>query len=191
MAETAELVGELLLGLVLEGVGVDRVEAQAQLVAELLHRVHVLVLVPGEMQRDGRRRAGQPLDRGAVFQLVEHVARLADAGEPGEARAAGADTPARDGDAEARHGLGDRLDVGAAPRQLPSERVIVFLERRQRLGVLLGDVGRGDAIGPGHGGFSHYRLNETAFPASTFRMLPVDFGASVQKNFTAAAMSSG
>jgi hypothetical protein len=196
MRQAAELVGMLLVGLVLESVGIDRVEAEAELVAELLHRMHVLVLVPGEMQRDGRRRPGQLLDRGAVLELVEHVARLADAGEAGEARAAGADAPARNRDAEAGDRLGDGLDVGAGAPQLAAQRLIILVQRRQDLGVLLGDIARGDAVGPGHGGFlpevaSCYRLNETALPASTFRMLPVDFGASVQKNFTAAAMSSG
>ena len=82
-------------------------------------------LVPRNMQRDGGRGARQLLDDGAILDLVEDVARLAAAGKAREARAAGADAPGGDGDAERRDLVADRVDVDAAPVELLAERVVV------------------------------------------------------------------
>jgi hypothetical protein len=93
VGEGAELVGMRLTGRVRKGVRVHRVEAQAERRALLLQGPKIGDLVPGDMERHGRRRPRQLLDDGAVFKLVEYVARLAGAGETGEARAASADAP--------------------------------------------------------------------------------------------------
>ena len=149
MGQRAELVGERLARLVLERVGVDRVEAEAQRLGALGEFAVVADLVPGEMRRAGRRRARELVDRRAILELVENVARLAGAGKAGEARAAGADAPGRDGDGEGGDLRRDRLDVEAAPRQLPAERAVIVLERGGALRVLLGDQRIGNAIGHG------------------------------------------
>ncbi len=70
-----------------------RVEGEAKTVRLLPQAAHILHLVPRNVERDGRRQARQLVDDGAVVQLVEDVARLAAAGKPGKARAAGADAP--------------------------------------------------------------------------------------------------
>ena len=112
--EAAELVGERLAGRILKGVGVHRVEAEAARLGVVDQLGRIVVAVPGDVQRDARRRAGQLMDDGAIVELVEDVARLADAGEAGEARAAGADAPGRHGDREGG-GLGlDLVDVDVA-----------------------------------------------------------------------------
>ncbi len=69
------------------------------------------------------------MDHTAIVELLQHVARLADAGEAREARAAGADAPGRDGDVEGGDLLGDAVDVDAAARQLLAQRRIVGGER--------------------------------------------------------------
>ena len=100
VGERAELVGQRLARLVLERVGVDGVEAEAQRLRALGQLAVIGDLVPGKMRRAGRRQAGQLLDGRAILELVEYAARLAGAGKAGEARAARADAPGRDGDAE-------------------------------------------------------------------------------------------
>ena len=117
MAERPELVGKLLAGRILEGVGVHRVEAKAQRFRLLLQLGGVGDPVPGDMQGDARRSAGQAVDDGAVVQLVEDVARLALAREAGEARAAGADAPGGDGDGERGGARFDHGNIGAAAGQ--------------------------------------------------------------------------
>ena len=175
VGQRAELVGELLPGLVLKGVGIDRVEADAERLGEFGERAIIADLVPREMRRAGRRGARELLDRRAVLELVEHVARLAGAGKAGEARAAGADAPGRHGDAEGGDLGGDRLDVEPAPRELSSERAVVVFEFGGAFRVRLGDQRVGNAV-------RHlcssplgrpYRAKLAALPASTLRMLPV------------------
>ena len=88
--QTAELVRVLLSGLVLEGVRVDGVEAQAEFFRECLELGGVLGLVPGEVERNPGRDAGQLVHDRAVVQLLEDVAglaRLRKAREPRAARA--------------------------------------------------------------------------------------------------------
>ena len=137
MAERAELIRKLLPGLVLERVGVDGVEADAERFRALGQFPVVAHFVPGDMRRAGRGGARQLLDGRAILELVEDPARFADAGEAGEARAAGADGPRRRGDGESRDFFGDRLDVQAAPLKLSAERGVVVFERCGALGVLL------------------------------------------------------
>ena len=59
MGQAAELVRVLLAGLVLERVRVHRVEAEAALLGEPAQLRGALGLVPGNVQRHGRRRADQ------------------------------------------------------------------------------------------------------------------------------------
>jgi hypothetical protein len=84
------------------------------------------------VQRDGRGGAGQPVDDGAVGELVEDVAGLARAGEAGEAGAAGADAPGRDGDGEAGDAGLDRVDVDAAVGEAVAEGGVVGARRFSR-----------------------------------------------------------
>ena len=111
VGQRAELVGERLAGLVLEGVRVDGVEADAERLRPLGELAIVADLVPRKVGRAGRRRAGELVDRRAVLELVEDAARLARTGKPGETRAAGPDAPGRHGDGEGRDPGGHRVDV--------------------------------------------------------------------------------
>ena len=138
--QRAELVGERLAGRVREGVRVHRVEPEAELGGARAERGRVGP-VPGDVQRDGRRRAGQLVDDGAVAELVEDVARLAGAGEAREARAAGADAPGRHRDGEGGDPGLHRLDVDAAAVELRAERGVVLAERGLAAGVLGRDQG--------------------------------------------------
>ena len=140
MAKRAELVGELLVPGVGEGVGVHRVEAEAEARGGLLQPLRI-GLVPRNVQRDGRRRARQLLDDGAILDLVEDVARLAGAGKAREARAAGADAPGRDGDMEGRDLVADRIDRDAAAVELLAERGVVGIQRLAR--PIVGPVDHG------------------------------------------------
>ena len=65
-------------------------------------RGEIVGAIPGYVQRNGWRGAGQPVDDGAVLELLEHIARLAGTGESSEPRAAGAHAPRRQGHAEIR-----------------------------------------------------------------------------------------
>ena len=146
VGQRAELVGEHLPRLVLKGVGIDRVEADAERLGEFGQRPIIADLVPGEMRRASRRGAGELLDRRAVLELVEHVARLARPGKAGKARAARADAPGRHGDAESDHLGGDRLDVESAPRELTTKRAVVVFELGCAFCVRLGDQRVGNAV---------------------------------------------
>ena len=88
-------------GLILEGVRVHRVEAEPERGAAFPQRLHVVGAIPGQVQRHRRRGARQAVDDGAVFELLEDVARLARAREAREARAARAHAPRGNGDFEA------------------------------------------------------------------------------------------
>jgi len=114
VGQRAEFVGDLLAGLVLEGVRVDGVEADAERLRPLGELAIVADLVPGEVGRAGRGRAGELMDGRAILELVEDSARLAGAGKTREARPARADAPGRDGDRECGRLGGDRVDVDAA-----------------------------------------------------------------------------
>ncbi|MET4688785.1 hypothetical protein ABIA13_003230 [Sinorhizobium fredii] len=106
-------------------------------------------LVPGDVQRDGRRRPRQLLDDAAIFELVEDVARLAQAGKAGKARAAGADSPGGNGDAIGGDLLLDGVDVDAAAREPLAEAFVVAPQRFLPPGILGLDRGRADHIGHG------------------------------------------
>ena len=103
------------------------------------------------------------------------------------------------------------LDVDAAPRELRPRCIVVILERRQRRRCLRrcersrGDMAdrpcrstcfsRGSRSCPranARASVRGYRGNAARLPASTFRMLPVDFAdRSEAKKYTASATSSG
>src|SRR5947208_11373113 len=93
VAERPELVGEALPRLVLEGVRVDRVEADAKRRSLLAHCSRIARLVPRDVKRDARRGASEPVDHGGVLELLRKGARLARPREAAEARAAGAERP--------------------------------------------------------------------------------------------------
>src|SRR5579863_4634291 len=85
------------------------------------------------------------MDRRAIVELVEEAARLAGAGKAGEARAAGADAPRWDGDAERHHRAHQRLDRDSAPAKLARQRLVVLGERGLDRAVLFGDKAGLDA----------------------------------------------
>ena len=116
--ERAGGVGLGLAGLVLEGVGVHRVEAEAERGGLLAQGGVVAHLVPGKVRRDARGDAAQLLDDGAVLQLLVDVGRLAGDRELGEARAAAPRAPGRHGDREAGHPVLDRIDGDALALEL-------------------------------------------------------------------------
>ncbi|MNL82770.1 hypothetical protein D3C87_2102350 [compost metagenome] len=66
------------------------------------------------MEGNGLGRLGQLGDDGAIFDLVEDVARFAGARELGKARAAGADAPGGDGYGEFCDLGFDGVDADAA-----------------------------------------------------------------------------
>ncbi|MCY1294693.1 hypothetical protein D9M68_577680 [compost metagenome] len=155
-------------------VGVHRIEAEAERRALLLKRGKIADLVPGNVQRDGRRRPGQLLDDGAILELVEDIAWLPLAGETGKARAAGADTPGGDGDAIGGDLALDLVNVDPAavesltkafiiPAQCSETAFVLGLDRR------LADHHRC------HQTLLDQRVKDWALPASTLMMLPVDF----------------
>src|SRR5439155_14014932 len=80
VAEAAELVVELL-----EEVRVDRPDAQPERAGRLPQSVPVSDTIPGDVQRDRRRDAGQAVDDGGVLELLEHGARRARLVEDSEA----------------------------------------------------------------------------------------------------------
>jgi hypothetical protein len=71
--------------------------------------------------------------------LFENVARLADAGKAGEARAAGPDAPGWNGDVKGGDLPGHAVDIDATPRKLLAQRSIVGGERFAQRPVVLGD----------------------------------------------------
>ncbi len=135
--QAAELVRQLLPGLVLEGVRVHRIDEEAARRGIRLELGRAVGLVPRDVERDPRRHPHEAQDRLAVVELLEDVARLARAREAREARAAGAEAPRGHGHAERHRALGDALDVDAAALELPAEVRVVLLEPGRPLAVLL------------------------------------------------------
>ncbi len=84
------------------------------------------------------------MDDTAIVQLLEDVARLADAGEAGEARAAGPDAPGGDRDVEGSDLLRDAFDVDTAARELLAQRAVIGGKRLAQRLIMLGDHVRGN-----------------------------------------------
>lgn len=138
--EAAVAIADRLLGLVLEGVRIDRVEAESERGRFLAQRGVVTDLVPREMGRDPRGSARELVDDCAVGELLVDVGWLARDREFGETRAPASRAPGRDGDGKgADLGL-DRVDVDSAPRQLALERAIILGEGFGLGGIALGDL---------------------------------------------------
>ena len=118
--ERAELVGVLLSGRVREGVGVHRVEAEAEAACRLLEPVRV-GLVPGMCSETvGVARVSWWMT--AQSSILSKMSRGSPgAGEAGEARAAGANTPGRHRDVERCDLVADGVDGDAAARELLAE----------------------------------------------------------------------
>ena len=127
--QAPELVGLALAALVLESVGVHGIEAEPEARGVRLERAVVLAGIPGQVQRDGRRRAGEPVDHSAVLEFLEDVARLARPGEAREARPASANTPGGQCHGEIRHTARHGLDVETTAHELRPECLVVGIER--------------------------------------------------------------
>src|SRR5215472_12927150 len=95
MRQRAELVRKLLPRLILERVGIDRVEDKAVHRSLFAQGGIVVDLVPRNVRRDRRCRPRQSLDHGTIVDLLEDVARLARPRKAGEPRATRADAPGR------------------------------------------------------------------------------------------------
>src|ERR1700688_4797583 len=143
--------------LVLERVGIDGVEAEPPSRRRLAQFLGIVELVPGKMQGNRRGRPRQLLYDRTVVEFVEDVARLAGPGKAGEARAARADAPGRQRDAEGGDLLRDRFGLEAPARQ-HAPQVIVILD--QSGGGLF--VGLGDETGVD--GEAHGRCSSTGWP---------------------------
>ena len=130
---------------VLERVGVHRVEREPERLGVLAQGGNVVRLVPGDVETDRPVRTGQCVQRRDVVELFLDPARLPAAGKAAEAGAAGPERPGRGGDAEAPHLLDHTLGVDALELEQRRRRrettlvtvVPVCLERRDRLCVQL------------------------------------------------------
>ncbi|MNK85174.1 hypothetical protein D3C87_1050480 [compost metagenome] len=127
-----------LSGLVLEGIRIDGVKAQAVSLGGLAQGGRVADLVPWKMQRDGGRRLRQLVDDGAIFELFKHVARFAQAGETGKARAARAGAPAGYGHGKRLRQRRQFFNVLAAAGQHTAQGRIVGVQVRLQLGIVVG-----------------------------------------------------
>ena len=139
----AVFVGLCLSDLILEGVGIDRVEAKAERCGLFLQSAIVIDLVPGKVRRDPGGDARQLLHHGAVFQLFVNIGRLARNRELGEARAPATRAPAGGRHREAGHLLFDRVNLDAPALQSAAQAVIFILKRLKPNGVVAFDLVRG------------------------------------------------
>jgi hypothetical protein len=133
--------------LILERVRVHGAEGEAAGGRVVLQHARVRGPVPGDVQRDLGRRAHERLHGGAVVELLEHVAWLAGAGEAREARAAGADPPRGQCDAQRLGAADQRLDVDAAPPELAAQVLEVGVEVGAQGGAVVGHEARFDREG--------------------------------------------
>ncbi len=141
--QAAVLVGMDLAGLVLKGVGIDRIEAQVQAFGLFAQGPVVADLVPGEMRRNPGRDPAKLLDHPAVLKLFVDIGGLTGDRELGEARPAAPRAPGRQGERKAAHLGLDSVDILAPPVQGAAKAVVLILHRRQQAGVVALDlVGR-------------------------------------------------
>jgi hypothetical protein len=150
VAEAAEFVGDLSpiggAGVVLEGVGVHGIEADAALAGVLHQGRRVLGIVPGDVKAHRAVGAGEGVQRRDVVDLLLGADRLAAPWKAAEAGGAGPQRPGRTGDAESRERAGDRLCVAADSRQ-----DLGCVLEVGAMGFGQGGVLFGDAIGCDHG----------------------------------------
>ncbi len=139
VGEAAEFVRVFLARLILKGVGIDRIEPQAEGLGVLLQGGVVLHRVPGEVGGNRWRGSDELVHRSAVLQLVENVPRLTGSGEAEEARAAGAHAPGRQRNLQRLSPGGQRLRVDFSARQLLPQHLVVALEVGPNSLVLLLD----------------------------------------------------
>jgi hypothetical protein len=126
VAQAAEFVRQRLARLVLEGVRIDAIEAQPEAGRMLAQFAVIGGLVPREVRRHRRRGACQLMHHAAIGDLVEHIARLADAGETGKTRTARTYAPAGERHGERSRLRLDHIDIQLAAGQLLAQRSIVL-----------------------------------------------------------------
>src|SRR5437868_2809513 len=103
------------------------------------------------------------MNGGAILQLVEQMARLAGAGKARKTRAASADAPGRDRNAEGHDASCQRVNVNAPPCKRARECRIILIKRglsRRILALekILADGKAGHAHLPMTGGSPRKRL---------------------------------
>jgi len=150
VTETAELVRHLAVArrrrVVLEGVGVHGVEADAALERVRTQPTRVGGIIPGYVQADRARGARQGVERGDVVDLLLRRARLTAEGEARESRPADSQRPRRSGNGKARDLGDDGVSIDAvAGDDVAGVRQIGFIPRSSRF-VFLGDPGTVDHV---------------------------------------------
>jgi hypothetical protein len=149
VGQAAELVGQLLRGLILEGVGVHGIEEEPAAVRERLQLGRVVRLVPRDVQRDSRGHPHELLHGLAILDLLEDAPRLPGTRETGEARPSRSHAPRGDRHSEGHGPLDQPFDVDPAARELASEVGVVLLQPGQPLPVLVCDQRLADGEGQG------------------------------------------
>ncbi len=181
--EAAELVGEPLARLVLEGVRVHGVDRRARApAAKALSSAGRVGLVPGDVQRDpggGRARACWTTSQSSSFSKTFAGLRRG----RGSARSACRRCPRPMRAAATRKAPARSVSRSISTprrREPPAEVLVVLRERGEALLVLLGDLRVAQrnpmAALPSStlGAALRHRVKAATLPASTFRMLPVD-----------------
>src|SRR5262245_66416139 len=84
MREATEFVREHLAWLVLECIGIHRIEMELAFAGELVKLARICRLIPRDVQRNSRRRPHMFEVGGAVLDLFEDVARFAGHLDTGE-----------------------------------------------------------------------------------------------------------
>ena len=143
--QAAELVGHApVVGgrwIVLEGVGVHGVEADAQLLGVVAQGGGAGAqprVVPGHVEADRAVRAGERVEGGDVVDLLVGVAGLTPAGEPAEAGAAGSHRPGRRCGTEPGHLRDHRFPVDTGPtHHVEGVRQVGLVPRQADLVLLL------------------------------------------------------
>ena len=117
-----------LVTLVLECIGINGIESQAQVPCQFSQRRQVIDLVPGEVGRYPRRRTAKLLYDRTVFQTFVNIGGFTRNGKSGESRAAPAGAPSGNGNAEGGNLSRNRSNILTPPRQLPAQEIVVFLQ---------------------------------------------------------------
>jgi hypothetical protein len=178
--------------LVLERIGIYRVEPEPQRRRFFPQGTVILYLIPRKMRRHARRDAAQLLHDRTIRELLADAGGLAGDRKLGETGSPAAGSPARQRNGKTRDRARDRLDVGIAALQRAGERGIILSDRPHLGGVgCLDLVLREWKLGHCRARLAQ-RGNACALPASTLMIFPVDFAeTSLAKNITASAISSG
>src|SRR5262245_51215590 len=139
MREATEFVREHLAWLVLECIGIHRIEMELAFAGELAKLARICRLIPGDVQRNSRRRPHKFEDGGTVLDFFEDIARFAGHRKTGEARSSCANAPGWNGDFECLRQSSEIVDIDVPAMQLLCKILVIFGEFWFGLFVLFGD----------------------------------------------------